>query len=97
MRRTLLRSSSRGRPPTFTFTVEQPRASSSAESRSVTKYFNVLITFGRYSDDDSRYPWIRGILESDQPERVRVALLYEAALENESSGRGYFARPQELF
>lgn len=63
--------------------------------RDITKYVNLVFTFGRDFDKSSLLPWARPILKGALPGPPKMAELYSLAVKRQSEGRGYFARTSE--
>ena len=61
----------------------------------ICKYVNLVFTFGRDFDRSSLLHWVKPLLTSSIPGPPKMAELYAVAIQRQSEGRGYFARPEE--
>ena len=63
----------------------------------VTRYLNLMLTFGRDFDTDDRFPWARRVLTYDAHSTARMNRLYRIGLRRESRGNGFSQEDMEFF
>lgn len=75
--------------------VLRARSHGFTSERSMTKYVNLMFTFGRHFDRDPRLPWVASILGEDDSAENKIARLYMTGIELSHEGGGFLHEAKE--